>query len=56
MRPLRGHQDISVATLEESGVLCFPSRLGLTPRGSMEVGWQAKVTSVAGRDRKGVVR
>ena len=35
MRPLRGHQDIRVATREESGVLCFPSRRGLTPRGSM---------------------
>ena len=33
MRPLRGHQDVSVATREESGVLCFLSRRGLTPRG-----------------------
>ena len=33
LRPHRGHQDISVATREESGVLCFPSRRGLTPRG-----------------------
>ena len=31
----QGHQDIRVATREESGVLCFPSRRGLTPRGSM---------------------
>ena len=35
MRPLRGQQDISVATREESGVLCFLSRRGLTPWGSM---------------------
>ena len=31
----RGLQEIRVATREESGVLCFPSRRGLTPRGSM---------------------
>ena len=35
MRPLRGQQDIRVETREESGVLCFPSRRGLTPLGSM---------------------
>ena len=32
----RGLQDIRVATWEESGVLCFPSRGGLTPRGILE--------------------
>ena len=36
MRPLRGLQEIRVATREESGVLGFPSRRGLTPRGSLE--------------------
>ena len=35
-RPLSSLQDIHVATLEESGVLGFPSRRGLTPRGSLE--------------------
>ena len=34
MRPLRGLQETRVATREESGVLGFPSRRGLTPRGS----------------------
>ena len=33
---LRGLQETRVATREESGVLGFPSRLGLTPRGSLE--------------------
>ena len=33
MRPLRGLQETRVATREESGVLGFPSRRGLTPRG-----------------------
>ena len=33
MRPLRGLQDTRVETREESGVLGFPSRRGLTPRG-----------------------
>ena len=33
LRPLRGLQEIRVATREESGVLGFPSRRGLTPRG-----------------------
>ena len=32
--PLR--QDIRVATREDSRVLCFPSRRGLTPRGILE--------------------
>ena len=32
MRPLRGLQETRVATREESGVLRFPSRQGLTPR------------------------
>ena len=32
MRPLRGLQETRVATREESGVLGFPSRRGLTPR------------------------
>ena len=36
MRPLRGLQETRVATREESGVLGFPSRRGLTPRGSLE--------------------
>ena len=34
MRPLRGLQETRVATREESGVLGFPSRRGLTPRGT----------------------
>ena len=33
LRPLRGLQETRVATQEESGVLGFPSRRGLTPRG-----------------------
>ena len=33
---LRGLQETRVATREESGVLDFPSRRGLTPRGSLE--------------------
>ena len=33
MRPLRVLQETRVATREESGVLGFPSRRGLTPRG-----------------------
>ena len=32
----RGLQEIRVATREDSGVLCFPSRRGLTPRGILE--------------------
>ena len=36
MRPLSGLQEIRVASREESGVLGFPSRRGLTPRGSLE--------------------
>ena len=32
VRPLRGLQETRVATREESGVLGFPSRRGLTPR------------------------
>ena len=32
----RGLQETRVATREESGVLGFPSRRGLTPRGSLE--------------------
>ena len=33
LRPLGGLQETRVATREESGVLGFPSRLGLTPQG-----------------------
>ena len=33
---IRGLQETRVATREESGVLGFPSRRGLTPRGSLE--------------------
>ena len=36
LRLLRGLQESRVATREESGVLGFPSRRGLTPRGSLE--------------------
>ena len=36
LRPLRGLQENRVATREDSGVLGFPSRRGLTPRGSLE--------------------
>ena len=36
VRPLRGLQETRVATREESGVLGFPSRRRLTPRGSLE--------------------
>ena len=36
MRPLRGLQETRVATREESGVLGFPSRRGLTPWGRLE--------------------
>ena len=36
MKPLRGLQEIRVAIREESGVLGFPSRRGLTPCGSLE--------------------
>ena len=32
----QGAQETRVATREESGVLGFPSRRGLTPRGSLE--------------------
>ena len=32
----RGLKEICVATREDSGVLCFPSRRGLTPRGILE--------------------
>ena len=34
LQPLRGLQETRVATREESGVLGFPSRRGLTPRGN----------------------
>ena len=36
MRPLRGLQEIRVATREDSGVLGFPSRRGLATRGILE--------------------
>ena len=36
LRPLRGLQETRVATREESGVLGFSSRRGLTPWGSLE--------------------
>ena len=38
LRPLRGLQETRVATREESGVLGFPSRRGLTPR--VTVSWE----------------
>ena len=38
MRPLSGLQETRVATREESGVLGFPSRRGLTPRGAGKAG------------------
>ena len=37
LRPLRGLQETLVATREESGVLGFPSRCGLTPQGSCKL-------------------
>ena len=42
MRPLRGLQENRVATREESGVLGFPSRRGLTPQGSLECNLDAQ--------------
>ena len=36
LRPLRGLDETRVATREESGVLGFPSRRGLTPRAETE--------------------
>ena len=48
MRPLRGLQEIRVATREESGVLGFPSRRGLTPRGSLEC--KPEIPAFAGED------
>ena len=36
MRPLKALQETRVATRVESGVLVFPSRRGLTPRGSLQ--------------------
>ena len=36
LRRLSGLQEIRVSAREESAVLCFPSRRGLTPRGSLE--------------------
>ena len=36
MSPLRGLQEIPVAIQGESGVLGFPSRRALTPRGNLE--------------------
>ena len=44
MRPLRGLQETRVATREESGILGFPSRRGLTPRGSLECNPEIPVT------------
>ena len=43
LRPLSGLQEIRVVVREESPVLCFPSRRGLTPRGSLECDpdWEA---------------
>ena len=35
-RPLSGLQEVPVETREDSGVLCFPSGQGLTPRVSRE--------------------
>ena len=40
LRPLKGLQETRVATREESGVLGFPSRRGLTPRGSLAAAWR----------------
>ena len=46
MRPLRGLQETRVATREESGVLGFPSRRGLTPRERMR--WLDGITDSMG--------
>ena len=43
-RPLSGLQDIPDTTQEESGILCFPSRKGLTPRVSLECNSKIPVT------------
>ena len=53
MRPLRGLQQILVATQEESGVPGFPSRRGLTPRGSLEC---LMLGGIGGRRRRGQQR
>ena len=48
MKPLRGHQEIRVVTREESGVLGFPFRRGLTPRGSLE--WNTEIPAFPGEE------
>ena len=48
LKPLRELQEIRVATREESGVLGFPSRRGLTPRGSLE--WNPEIPAFPGEE------
>ena len=48
LKPLRGLQEIRVATREESGVLGFPLRQGLTPRGSLE--WNPDIPAFPGEE------
>ena len=36
LRPLKGVQEIPVATRDECRALCFNSRQGLTPQGNLE--------------------
>ena len=47
---LRGLQETRVATREESGVLGFPSRRGLTPRGPRTWGCMKEACVVEGFD------
>ena len=67
MRPLRGLQETRVANREESAVLGFPSRRGLTPRGSLECNpdkgekerykhRNAEFQRIARRDKKAFLR
>ena len=44
----QGLQETRVATREESGVLGFPSRRGLTPRGSLE--WNPEIPAFPGEE------
>ena len=44
----QGAQEIRVATREESGVLGFPFRRGLTPRGSLE--WNTEIPAFPGEE------
>ena len=53
--PLGWVQETRVATREDSGVLCFPSRRGLTPRGILECPGKAGTSgflSVSDSDRR----